>query len=112
MKKLILTTLVLALALPLSAATWKDVALMDAGCAVHKEKTDAPDAHTKTCAIRCGAKTGYGAMVDGKFIKFDKKGDELTDAALKKTDKTDHLRANVTGELKDGKIEVSALELK
>jgi len=112
MKKLVLGILVLALALPLTAATWKDVALMDAGCATHKEKTDAPDAHTKTCALRCGAKGGYGAIVDGKFIKFDKKGDELTDAALKKTEKNDHLRADITGEMKDGKIEVTALEIK
>jgi len=112
MKKIVLATLLLALALPLSAATWKGVALMDAGCATHKEKTDEPDSHTKTCAMRCGSKTGYGAVVDGKFIKFDKKGDELTEAALKKTDKSDHLRADVTGEMKDGKIEVSAIEIK
>src|SRR5438552_58952 len=109
MKKLVLTMLVLALALPLSAATWKDVSLMDAGCATHKEKMDKPEEHTKTCAMRCGAKGGYGAIVDGKFIKFDKNGDDLTDAALKKSDKTDHLKANVTGEMKDGKLEVSAI---
>ena len=112
MKKLVLATLALALALPLAAATWKDVALMDAGCATHKEKMDKPDEHTKTCAMRCGAKGGYGAIVDGKFVKFDKKGDDLTDAALKKSEKTDHLRADVSGEMKDGKIEVSAIEIK
>jgi hypothetical protein len=112
MKKLVLGIMVLALALPLSAAVWKDVALMDTGCAAHKEKTDAPDEHTKACALRCGAKGGYGAIVDGKFVKFDKKGDDLTDAALKKTEKTDHLRADVTGEMKNGKLEVSALEIK
>ena len=112
MKKFVLGILVLALALPLAAETWKDVALMDAGCATHKEKMDKPDEHTKACAMRCGAKGGYGAIVDGKFIKFDQKGDELTDAALKKSDKTDHLRADVTGEMKDGKIEVSAIEIK
>ena len=112
MKKLVLATFALALALPLTAATWKDVALMDAGCATHKEKMDKPDEHTKTCAMRCGAKGGYGAIVDGKFVKFDKKGDDLTDAALKKSEKTDHLRADVSGEMKDGKIEVSAIEIK
>jgi hypothetical protein len=112
MKKLILGVMVLALALPLSAATWKDVSLMDAGCATHKEKTDAPDAHTKACAMRCGAKGGYGAIIDGKFVKFDKKGDDLTHAALGKLEKEDHLRADITGELKDGKLEVSAIEVK
>jgi|GEM_PF-1353082 len=112
MKKFVLATLVLALALPLGAATWKDVSLMDAGCATHKEKMDKPEEHTKACAMRCGEKGGYGAIVDGKFIKFDAKGDELTTAALKKSEKTDHLKADITGELKDGKLEVSAIEIK
>ena len=112
MKKLILGAMVLALALPLSAATWKDVSLMDAGCATHKEKTDAPDAHTKTCAMRCGAKGGYGALIDGKFVKFDKKGDELAIEALKKSAKDDHLRADVTGEIKDGVLNVTAIDVK
>ena len=112
MKRTVLAILVLALALPLTAATWKDVSLMDAGCATHKEKMDKPDEHTKTCAMRCGKEGGYGAIVDGKFVKFDKKGDELTEAALKKTEKTDHLKADITGELKDGKIEVSAIAIK
>ena len=112
MKKLVFGILAIALALPLAAETWKDVALMDAGCATHKEKTDAPDAHTKTCALRCGEKGGYGALVDGKFIKFDKNGDDLTTAALKKTEKTDHLRADITSEMKEGKMVVSAIEVK
>ena len=111
MKKFVLAIIVLALAMPLAAATWKDVALMDAGCAAHKEKIDAADTHSKTCMMKC-AKGGYGAIVDGKFVKFDKKGDELTEAALKKTEKTDHLKADITGELKDGKIEVSAIAIK
>ena len=112
MKKFALGLLTVALALPLSAATWKDVSLMDAGCATHKEKTDKPDEHTKMCATRCGEKGGFGAIIDGKFVKFDAKGDELTTAALKKTEKNDHLRADITGEMKDGKINVTSLEVK
>lgn len=111
MKKFVLAIIVLALAMPLAAATWKDVALMDAGCAAHKEKIDAADTHSKSCMMRC-AKGGYGAIVDGKFVKFDAKGNELTEAALKKTEKTDHLRADVTGEEKDGVISVTAIDLK
>jgi hypothetical protein len=112
MKKLILGMVVLALALPLSAETWKNVALMDAGCSTHKEKTDTPDEHSKTCMMRCAAKGGVGAIIDGKFVKFDKKGDELAIAALKKSEKDDHLRADVTGEIKDGVLNVSAIEVK
>jgi len=112
MKKLTLGILVLALALPLSAATYKDVALMDAGCSTHKEKTDDPDAHTKHCMMKCAEKGGVGAIIDGKFVKFDKKGDELAMEALKKSAKDDHLRADVTGEIKDGVLNVTALEVK
>ncbi len=112
MKKLTLGILTLALALPLSAATFKDVALMDAGCATHKEKTDAPDEHAKACLMRCAAKSGVGAIIDGKFVKFDKKGDELAIEALKKSAKDDHLRADVTGEIKDGVLNVTAIDVK
>jgi len=104
--------LVLALALPLSAATFKDVALMDAACATHKEKTDAPDAHTKACMMRCAGKGGVGAVIDGKFVKFDKNGDDLAVEALKKSAKDDHIRADVTGEIKDGVLNVTAIDVK
>ncbi len=111
MKKVVLTLFVIGLALPLSAATWKDVALMDANCAAKEKFKAHPENHTKACALQC-SKAGYGAMVDGKFVKFDKKGNELAAAALKKSDKKDHLTATVTGEKKDGTIAVSSLTLK
>ena len=111
MKRMVMVVLACLLALPLAAETWKNVSLMDAGCAAKKDVVAKPDEHPKSCALQC-SKAGYGAIVDGKFVKFDKKGDDLADAALKKTEKTDHLRADVTGEMKDGKIEVSALEIK
>ena len=110
MKKAALVVLALTLALPLSAETWKNVSLMDAGCAGKKEAMANPDAHARACALKC-AKAGYGAVVDGKFVKFDEKGSGLAKDALKKSDKKDHLRATVTGELKDGVIHVASLKL-
>lgn len=110
MKKTILGTLVLLMALPLAADTWKNVSLMDAACSTKKDDMDAPEKHTKHCAMMC-SKSGYGAVVDGKFIKFDKHGDELASEAIKNTDKKDNLRADITGELKDGQIVVSKLEM-
>ena len=100
MKKTVLSTLVLMLALPLAAETWKNVSLMDGGCAKH----------TKSCAMQC-AKSGYGAVVDGKFVKFDKHGSELATEAIKKSDKKDNLRADITGEMKNGEIVVDKLEM-
>lgn len=110
MKKIVLTLVVIALASPLAAATWKGVALMDAGCAQKADVMAHPENHPKSCALQC-SKAGYGAVVNGKFVKFDKKGDELAVAALKKSEKKDHFTANVTGELKNGTIEVSALTI-
>lgn len=110
MKRIALTIAALALALPLFATTWKDVSLMDASCAKKKDVISSPDKHTRSCALQC-SKAGYGAVVDGKFVKFDDKGSELAKAALEKSDKKDHLRATVTGELKDGVITVTALTL-
>jgi len=110
MKKFVLAILMIALALPLSAETWKSVALMDAGCAAKAANLEHPENHPAACALRCG-KSGYGAVVDGKFIKFDQKGSDLAAEALKKTEKKDHLLATVTGELKDGVIEVTELAL-
>ncbi len=110
MKRLVLTLVVVALASPLAAATWKGVALMDAGCAQKADVMAHPENHPKSCAMQC-SKAGYGAIVNGKFVKFDKKGDELAADALKKSEKKDHLTANVTGEMKDGKIQVSTLSI-
>lgn len=110
MKKTALVILVAALALPLSAETWKGVSLMDASCASKAEKMKDPDAHARSCALQC-AKGGYGAVVNGKFVKFDAKGNDLAKEALQKSDKKDHLRATVNGEMKDGEIHVSSLKL-
>ena len=110
MKKTVFATLALLIALPLAAETWKNVSLMDAGCSTKKDVMAAPEKHTKHCAMQC-SKSGYGAIVDGKFVKFDKHGTELAAEAIKATDKTDNLRADITGEMKNGEIVVSKLEL-
>ncbi len=110
MKKFALIIAALALALPLSATTWKNVSLMDSNCAGKKDALTNPDKHTRSCALQC-SKAGYGAVVDGKFVKFDEKGTTLAKEALQKSDKKDHLRATVTGEEKDGVIHVSSLKL-
>ena len=110
MKRLTLGLLVIALAAPLAAATWEKVALIDASCAAKEKFATHPENHTKACAQQC-SKAGYGAMVDGKFVKFDAKGNELTADALKKSDKKDHLTVTINGEMNDGTIAVSSLKI-
>jgi hypothetical protein len=109
-KAFLLLALVVALPLSLSAETWKHVSLIDGGCAKHAEKLANPDAHTKECALKC-SKAGYGAVVDGKFIKFDEKGNEMVKSALMKSDKKDNFHAVVVGVKKGDEIKVEHLTL-
>jgi len=100
---------VASLASPLQAAdaqTWKSLPLMDGHC-VEKTAAD-PDAHPRSCALQCAA-GGYGVIADGKFLKFDETGNEKALAALKKSEKKDHLRATVTGILQGDVITVSSI---
>ena len=111
MKRLVAVLAVVALA---GAATayaeeWTNVALVDHHC-MSKVKAD-PDSHPTSCLIQC-AKSGYGILTtDGTWLKFDKAGNEKALEALKATDKKDHIRVNVTGELKNGTIDVTALTI-
>ncbi len=104
----------LAAALSLAAAstteqTWTNVPVVDTQC-VAKVK-DNPDAHTRKCAIQC-AKGGYGLIAeDGAYLVFDEKGNDLVIAALKASEKDDHLRATVTGERSGDRIKVRSFTL-
>ena len=67
-------------------------------------------AHTKECLVEdhC-AKSGYGVIVDGKWYKFDKKGNELAAALLTATQKDRGIQVVVTGSIKKGTIKVTNL---
>lgn len=81
--------------------------LMDQMCAKSKD----PVKHTRQCAISC-AKNGYGLVTsDGKFLKFDEKGNEKALAALKASKKENDLKATVTGEVHGDMIHVDSVEL-
>jgi VCBS repeat-containing protein len=111
MKKLaaVLVVIALAGATAAFAEEWTNVALIDHHC-LSKFKAD-PDAHPTSCLIQC-AKSGYGIITaDGKWLKFDKAGNEKALEALKATDKKDHIRVNVTGEVKNGVLEVTQLSI-
>lgn len=100
---------VLGMCAILSADTWTNVSLIDSMC-LAKVK-DNPDQHTKKCAIQCG-KGDLGVVTsEGNFYKLDESGQAQALAALQKSDKTDHLRVNVEGTLKDDVIQVKSIEL-
>ena len=110
MKKLLVVPLSLALAVPLFAATMKNLPLVDNHCGEKMKTEKDVDKHDKACMVMC-EKNGYAVMKDGKLLKLDAKGNELAAAALKKTDKKDHLRVTVDGEVKGDTVNVTSLTL-
>jgi len=81
-----------------AAETFKDVPVVDSNCS--KKVADAPDNHTRECALKCEA-SGYGIITDDKkFLKFDSAGN-----------KKDHLRVNVSGDVQGDTLKVTSITL-
>jgi hypothetical protein len=98
-------------AMPAFAAgeTYKDVPVVDVNCST-KVAAD-PDSHTRDCALKCAA-SGFGIVTQDKnFLKFDAKGNTKIVEALKASDKKDHLRVNVSGDLQGNTLKVTSIKL-
>lgn len=90
-------------------ATFNDVPVVDVNCS--KKVADNPDAHTRDCALKC-ASSGFGIVTPDKtFLKFDEAGNAKIVEQLKASNKSDHLRANVTGEVKGDTLNVKSIKL-
>jgi hypothetical protein len=91
------------------AETFKDVPVVDVNCS--SKVASAPDSHTRDCALKCAA-SGFGIVTsDQKFIKFDANGNRQILSELKASDRKDHLRVNVTGEVQGDTIKVRSVNL-
>jgi len=98
-------------AIPVFAAseTFSDVSVIDSNCS--KKAAADPDSHTRDCALKCQA-SGYGIITkDHKFLKFDASGNAQITEALKASDKKDHLRVDVAGDVKGDTLQVSSIKL-
>ena len=98
-------------AIPALAAveTYKDVSVVDVNCST-KVAAD-PDSHPRACALKC-APSGYGIVTtDKKFLKFDAGGNSKIVEALKASDKKDHLRVDVSGDLQGDRLKVTSIKL-
>jgi len=92
-----------------SAATWSNAALVDVSCSTRVK--DDPDAHPRACALRC-AGSGYGIWTaEGRYLRFDDEGSKKAKALLEASEREDHLRVNVTGEMVDGALRVDSIEM-
>ena len=92
-----------------AAESFKDVPVVDVNCS--KKVAADPDSHTRACALKCAA-SGYGIVTkDNQFLKFDAEGNNKITEALKASDKKDHLRVDVSGEVQGDTLKVSAIKL-
>jgi hypothetical protein len=99
------------LSLPALAATesFTNVPVVDVKCST--KVADAPDTHTQQCALACAA-SGYGIVTQNKqFLKFDQEGNTKIVEALKASDKKDHLRVNVSGDVQGDTVKVTSVQL-
>lgn len=97
--------------MPVLAAveTYKDVSVVDVNCSM-KVAAD-PDSHTRACALKCAA-SGFGIVTkDKQFLKFDAEGNKKIVEALKASDKKDHLRVDVSGEVQGDTLKVTSIKL-
>jgi hypothetical protein len=91
--------------------------LMDVACGAKTPKNADPagraKGHTKSCALmEACEKSGYGVFVDGKFLKFDAKGNALAKSVLEASTKDKDIEVTVTGSLDGDNIKVTDLKEK
>lgn len=88
---------------------FENVALVDVNCS--KKVASNPDAHTRDCALKCAA-SGFGIVTnDSKFLKLDAAGNAQVVDALKASQKKDHLRVDVKGDVEGDTLKVSSIKL-
>ena len=108
-KAVVLMGVLLALPSFAAAEDWANVSMIDTQCST-KAKAN-PDAHTKACALAC-AKSGFGIIdQDGNYLKFDAKGNQEAMKLLEDTNKTDHIRVDVSGKKDGSVIHVASVKL-
>ncbi|HKV81250.1 MAG TPA: hypothetical protein VJP02_24095 [Candidatus Sulfotelmatobacter sp.] len=104
-----LMLLLAAFAVPAVCETFNNVPVVDKNCS--SKVAANPDAHTRECALKCAA-SGYGIVTqDHKFLKFDSEGNAKIKQALEASNKKDHLRVDVTGDVENDTLKVKSINL-
>ena len=104
MKRIIVLGALLAVAG--MAGEWQGY-LMDSACAAKMK--DKAASHKAKCALSC-QKGGYGIVTsEGKYVKFDERGNAKALEALKTTTKDQDLMAKVTGTMDGDVIQVESV---
>ena len=91
-----------------AAQTYNNVPVVDVKCSL-KVAAD-PDSHPRACALKCAA-SGFGIVTqDKQFLKFDAEGNAKIVEALKASDKKDHLRVDVSGDVQGDTLKVTTIK--
>lgn len=89
--------------------TFNDVAVVDVACS--KRVAADPNSHTRECALAC-VKSGFAIVTaDQQILKLDASGNAKVAEALKASDKVDHLRVNVSGDVQGDTLKVTSVKL-
>jgi hypothetical protein len=92
-----------------AAETYTNVPVVDVNCS-SKVAAD-PDSHPRACALKCAA-SGFGIVTkDKQFLKLDAAGNAKIVEALKASDKKDHLRVDVSGDVQGDTLKVTSIKL-
>jgi hypothetical protein len=92
-----------------AAETYDNVPVVDVNCS--KKVAADPDAHTRACAMKCEG-SGFGIVTKYKqFLKFDAQGNSSIAQQLKASDKKDHLRVDVSGDVQGDTLKVTSVKL-
>ena len=94
-----------------AAETTKTGILVDAACAERMGGDEAKVAgHKVSCSLmpNCEA-SGFGVVVAGEFLKFDKAGDEKALMLLKNSEETYSFKVTVTGEVEGNNFAVKTI---
>lgn len=113
MKKFaVVMCLMLAFSLVAFAADTVSGTLMDQGCSKKHmgENLAKADSHPKSCAMQCGAKTGFAVVTpDGKIIKLDEASNKKAMEYLQNS-KSDSMKVKVSGTVTGDTIAVDTIE--
>jgi len=89
--------------------TYKDVPVVGVNCST--KVAAEPDSHTRACALKCAA-SGFGIVTpDKRFLKLDADGNAKVVEALMASDKKDHLRVDVGGDVQGDTLKVTSIKL-
>ena len=93
----------------LAAETYNNVPVVDVNCS--KKASADPDSHPRACALKCEA-SGFGILTkDNQFLKFDASGNASMTETLKASNKKDHLRVDVSGDVQGDTLKVTSVKL-